>query len=133
MSGIETLRSSLLVFNIKSNSAILAKEMGVATTVLDDFQHSRSDLNTDLLQKLALYVFSGFATYDADIDQIVPTNQEPAKALHSAPLPAEQKQRPQLSKDARRPNVGMKVCEDGEWDPKLDRLRPPTRNEQRGI
>jgi hypothetical protein len=125
MNGIAVLRRAMRKWGTKTNTAPMAQDLGMASTVLDDFAAGKGNLTPDLLNKLTRHIFAGAMEYDAPTDTLVSTNKTEPAPMNAAPLPGEPPEKPRLSKDARRMPVGQKVVKKAQWNPQLDKnFRP---------
>ena len=71
----------------KLNTANLARDLGLPSDTLDAFCRGQTKLAPATLQALALHLFHGHATYDADRDLLRPTPKPEPSTLGAARPP----------------------------------------------
>ena len=120
--GMDVLRQAMHTWAVRTNTAGYARDMGLASTSLDEFAAGTTDLNPDALNKLANLIFQGFCTYDPQTDSLVKGNQAEPLAFAPAGMTPEYEMRPQLNKDERRPKKGPTLDKPAGWRPELDKL-----------
>ena len=83
--GTDAIRQKLRVLNKKMNLAILARDLGISSDMLDTFIDGQRSLPIPVLQGLTKVLWNGHAVYDPEVDRLRPARQEPAKPLGVLP------------------------------------------------
>jgi hypothetical protein len=86
VTGTDVLRNTLVARNKKINLGGLARDLGLPSSVLDDFIAGRCDLAPQVKQALTARLFD-HAEFDPTLDRLRPANRAAPKALGVAPPP----------------------------------------------
>src|SRR5262245_5264898 len=95
--GTDAIRAALRVRGSKTNTAGLARDLGVSSATLDAFADGRAMLKPEVLQALAADLFHGHAVFDPAIDRLRPAVQAEPRPLGVRPDPIDPKLLPTYS------------------------------------
>jgi hypothetical protein len=80
--GVEIVRQALQNFSRKCNISSAAQELGVATSVLEEFLSGRRALlPPPLMRKLVERMWHGHRTYNVEFDALESTNKTPPTSV----------------------------------------------------
>lgn len=78
---MDDLRAYIRIAQTKTNTAMMARDVRIASDVLDRFANGNGSLSPSVLKDLTEYVFQGYFTYDEASGEIVKVHREPPKPM----------------------------------------------------